>query len=143
MNRIFFVTLFVACAAACGKGGSAPAAGAAPSAADGPASIVVPDIEVSTKPEDIAKGEATFTGKGCNACHKVGGGKLVGPDLQGVTKRRSIKWIARMIAKPEVMVKEDEQGKELFRTYMTPMANQNVDLNSELPALLAYLKAHE
>lgn len=128
--------------AACGKG-AAPASSAAPSAADGPATITVPDIEVSTKPDDIAAGEKMFTTKGCNACHKVGGGKLVGPDLQGVTKRRSIKWISRMVAKPEVMVKEDEQAKELFKTFMTPMANQNVNLDTELPLILAYLKGHE
>ncbi len=140
MNKLLLPLAVAAlCLGACGKAGPAPEN----PAVDGPASIVVPAVEYSSKPEDIAKGEQVFTGKGCNACHKLGGGKLVGPDLAGVTKRRSIKWLARMIAKPEVMIKEDEQGKELFKTYMTPMANQNVDLATELPALLAYLKSKE
>jgi mono/diheme cytochrome c family protein len=117
--------------------------GAGGDKADGPESIVVPDITVSTKPEDITKGEQVFAAKGCTACHKIGGGKLVGPDLQGVTARRSIKWIERQILKPEVMLQEDETAKALLKQYMTPMANQNVSPDAELPYILAYLKAHE
>ena len=31
--------------------------------------------------QDISEGEQLFTAKGCNACHSIGGGDLVGPDL--------------------------------------------------------------
>jgi mono/diheme cytochrome c family protein len=31
----------------------------------------------------------TFYKQNCAACHTIGGGKLLGPDLKGVTKARS------------------------------------------------------
>jgi len=104
---------------------------------DGPESIALP---ATLDGGDAAKGEALFTSKGCPACHKLDATRLVGPGLQGVTQRRSLPWMARMILKPEVMVKDDPEAKKLFATYMTPMANQNVDPVAELPHLLAFLK---
>lgn len=140
MNKTWLLIASTVLAIGCGKKEGEAGGG---DKADGPESITVPDITVSTKPEDIAKGEQVFAAKGCTACHKVGGGKLVGPDLQGVTARRSIKWIEKQILKPEVMAQEDETAKALLKQYMTPMANQNVSPDAELPYILAYLKAHE
>jgi hypothetical protein len=68
---------------------------------------------------------------------------LVGPDLKGVTARRNPRWIERMILHPEIMLQQDQTAKDLLRTHLTPMANQNVNPESELPKILAYLKANE
>jgi len=136
MNTKYWLALALL-ASACSKGGTSAGA------EDGPASIVVADLTISTLPADIQKGQEIFATKGCAACHKVGGGKLVGPDLQGVTARRSVKWLQKMILKPEVMLQEDAAAKEMLKTHMTPMPNQNVTPDVELPAILAYLKAHE
>ncbi|MFM2416573.1 MAG: hypothetical protein RL385_1296 [Pseudomonadota bacterium] len=114
---------------------------AAPEPATSP--IAVPDFVISTAQADIAKGEELFGTKGCAACHKLGGGKLVGPDLKGVTTRRHDVWLKKMILRPDVMIKEDEAAKKLFVEYLTPMPNQGVDPDSELPFLLAFLKSHE
>jgi hypothetical protein len=76
-------------------------------------------------------------------CHKIGGGKLVGPDLKGVTARRDADWVSRMILRPDLMVKEDEAAKKLLVEHLVPMPNQNVDPQKELPLLLAFLKANE
>jgi mono/diheme cytochrome c family protein len=116
-----------------------PVAEAAPAKTE----IPTPDITISSAPEDIKKGEETFTAKGCGACHKVGGGRLVGPDLKGVTARRDQEWIEKMILRPDVMVKEDETAKKLLGEYFTPMPNQGVDAEKDLPAILAFLKANE
>lgn len=110
---------------------------------DGPTDIDVPDCPYSTAAADIDKGKGLFTAKGCNACHRIGGGKLVGPDLKGVTARRQEKWIEKMVLHPEVMLREDGTARGLFATLMTPMANQSVDPHGELPYLLDYLKANE
>lgn len=40
----------------------------------------------------------------CAACHTVGGGALVGPDLKGVTERRDREWIVRFILDPQGVV---------------------------------------
>lgn len=105
--------------------------------------IEVPDFVVSTAPADIQRGEALFAGKGCSTCHRVGGGKAVGPDLQGVTARRDEGWIKKMILRPEVMLKEDEVAKQLLAETFVAMPNQGVDPQSELPFLLSFLKSQE
>lgn len=139
---MFRAVLILSCASAlmaCGKD-------AAPKD-DAPAQIKnavpVPSFVISKSPADITRGQEVFAEKGCTACHKVGGGKLVGPDLKGVTARRDETWIKRMILRPDVMIKEDELAKKLFAEHLTPMPNQNVDPARELPPLLAYLKSVE
>lgn len=119
----------------------APAPAAAPPAAEAP--LVAPKLTISTDAAAIAQGKELFAAKGCVACHKVGGGKLVGPDLQGVTARRDQDWLSKMILHPDRMVKEDETAKKLLAEHLVPMPNQNVDAQRELPLLLAYLKSTE
>ena len=120
------------------------AAAAAPAVAvgpDGPESIAVPAIELSTDAAVIAKGQGVFDAKGCGACHQFGS-KLVGPDLDGVLTRRSPTWAARMILHPEVMLKEDPVAKKLLAEQMVPMTNQGV-APEDIPALLSFLKSKE
>lgn len=114
---------------------------AAPTGPDGPADLFAPKIEISTAPEDIARGKDTFAAKGCVACHKVGGGKLVGPDLKDVLVRRTQPWVEKMILNPEAMVARDDAAKAMFRTFLVPMANQKVDPVAELPFILSFLKS--
>ena len=33
----------------------------------------------------------------CNACHSIGEGKKIGPDLKGVTERREEAWLIKFI----------------------------------------------
>jgi len=134
---------FAACKKNDDANASEPAKQADPAAAGSPlAALKVPDVAFSTVQADIDKGKDVFTAKGCNGCHKIGGGKLVGPDLKGVTGRRDKQWIAKMILRPDLMVKEDPTAKDLFKTYMTAMPNQGVP-EADLPALMSYLKANE
>ncbi len=86
---MFCAATVIAAAAACQK--EAPAdtepTQAAPAATQqantsGLATLKVPDVTYSTAQADIDKGKEVFAAKGCNGCHKVGGGKLVGPDLR-------------------------------------------------------------
>ena len=120
-----------------------PAAQEPPPPAPPPLELKARVASVSTAAADIAKGQATFAAKGCTACHKVGGGKLVGPDLKGVTARRSQAWLETMILEPDRMLKEDAVAKELLKTHLVPMPNQGVDVEKELPFILAYLKSVE
>ncbi len=147
LPSLLAVSLFTACAkdpSSDGAPAEATAAVAQP-VAEAPAKteIPTPDITISTAPEDIKKGEETYTAKGCPACHKVGGGKLVGPDLKGVTARRDQEWIEKMILRPDVMVKEDEIAKKLLGEHFVPMPNQGVDAEKDLPFILAFLKSNE
>ncbi len=117
----------------------AEAAKAAPQAE----AMAVPKITISTDAAHVAQGKDIFMQKGCVGCHKVGGGKLVGPDLKGVTARRDQEWLIKMIMQPDVMTKQDETAKKLLAEHLVQMPNQNVDAQKELPLLLAFLKSEE
>ena len=59
------------------------------------------DEEQSNKEDELHEtGKALFQSKGCVACHTIGKGKLVGPDLKGVTNRRDQEWIAKWLKEP-------------------------------------------
>ncbi len=76
--------------------------------------------------ELAASGEDAFRDRGCVACHTIGGGRLVGPDLMGVTERRTPGWIRAMILNPDSMIKNDPDAKQLYAEYFTPMPFQQV-----------------
>lgn len=86
-----------------------------------------------------AKGEKLWTKKGCNACHTIGKGKLVGPDLKGVTEKRKYKWLIAMIVNPDSMLKYDPIAKDLLKQYGVPMTDQNVSVE-EAKAIIEYIK---
>lgn len=150
MKRLVFLATLALALAACDEKKAAPAP-EAPAAPPTPAveappaktEISVPSFTISTAKADIAKGEEIYAAKGCPACHKVGGGKLVGPDLKGITARRDETWLKKMILRPDVMIKEDDAAKKLFVEHLTPMPNQGVNPETELPFILAYLKSVE
>lgn len=126
---------------ATGAPAPAPAVPAPAAPAAAPRALRVASISLA--PSDVAKGQELFNTKGCTACHKVGGGKLVGPDLKGVTARREQLFIEGMILEPERMLRESDTAKELLKTHLVPMPNQGVDPDKELPFLLAFLKSVE
>jgi mono/diheme cytochrome c family protein len=90
--------------------------------------------------ELAARGGELFTQRGCVACHKIGEGRLVGPDLMGVTERRSYEWIYAMVTAPDSMLQNDSTAKALFAEYFTPMPDQKVQPD-EGEALYEYLRA--
>lgn len=100
--------------------------------------VEFPEEWPQLKPDLAAKGEKLFLQKGCNACHTIGKGKLVGPDLKGLNQRVSFKWAAHMILNPDSMLKYDERAKQLLKEYGTPMTNQNVKPD-EAVAILHYI----
>lgn len=87
------------------------------------------------------KGAEVFKEKGCTACHTIGGGKLSGPDLAGVTERREEDWLKKWIKSPDTMVMTDPIAKELLMEYFVPMPNQGLT-DEEVDLVIVYLK-HE
>lgn len=87
-----------------------------------------------------SEGEKLFTSKACKSCHTIGGGKLVGPDLLGVTTRRDQAWLARWIKEPDkVLAEGDAIATQLFEEY-NKVAMTNMGLtDAEVAAVIAYL----
>lgn len=80
----------------------------------------------------------------CAACHTIGGGPLVGPDLEGVTTRRDPAWLARWIAEPDAMLAEgDPIAVEMLAEFNdVPMPNLALT-DAEVQALVAYLETQQ
>ena len=66
---------------------------------------------------DIDKGAYLFATR-CAACHTIGNGDKVGPDLLGVTSVRERAWLSRMIIEPDKLIEEkDPIATSLFKKY--------------------------
>src|SRR5438309_9639021 len=78
----------------------------------------------------------------CGACHTIGNGDRVGPDLAGVTARRDRAWLSRYLAEPDRMRAEgDPIATALFAKYNNvPMPNLRLS-GIEVAGLLSYLEA--
>ncbi len=75
----------------------------------------------------------------CLACHSVGQGRRVGPDLQGVTQRRTEEWLMKFIKSSQTMIKEgDEVAKALFAEYAVPMPDSTYS-EAEIKAIIKLL----
>jgi len=89
-----------------------------------------------TDPEAVA-GMQAFESK-CLACHSVGQGKKLGPDVAGVTKRRSDEWLARWLKSPEKLLETDAYAKAMLKEYNNlPMPNQNLS-DTEIKQYIKY-----
>ncbi len=80
----------------------------------------------------------------CAACHTIGGGRLIGPDLKGVSERRDEAWLIKFIQNSQAMVQAgDEIAVKLFAEYNNiPMPPNNLS-DDEVKTLLSYIQNFE
>jgi len=88
----------------------------------------------------VGKGEYLFKSR-CAACHTVGHGDAVGPDLSNVTKQRDRAWLSRYIATPDqLLAGGDPIAKDLFAKYKD-VRMPNLDMSAEeVDAVLSYIE---
>ncbi len=89
---------------------------------------------------NIDMGQYLFSTR-CAACHTIGGGDKIGPDLLGVTNVRDRAWLAKMIVDSNKMIDEkDPIATALFKKYkevrMPPLGLPEADVNT----LIEYMK---
>lgn len=76
----------------------------------------------------------------CQACHTIGKGKLIGPDLYQVTQRRDKEWLHKFIKNSQEVVQSgDEYAVKLFESHnkipMPPFAYTD----EQIDAVLSYI----
>jgi protein SCO1/2 len=91
-------------------------------------------------PRDARRpGEALFA-KACSACHSIGHGDRIGPDLKDVALRRSKDWLTRFIMTPDIMrATKDPVTLELMAKYKN-VRMPNIGLaDTDTADLLSYI----
>ena len=80
----------------------------------------------------------------CSACHTIGQGDKIGPDLSGVTARRDRAWLSRYIMMPDkVLAEGDPVAVSLFEKYQYARM-PNLRLSSEeVAAVLSYVETRK
>jgi cytochrome c551/c552 len=145
---LFTAVIAAGCGGQKSDGGSAAPGAAAtpPPSSAGPSAVLAVSKydsgpRAAESPCDEAKaevGEKLFQTKGCSACHAFGK-KVTGPDLAGVTHRRTAIWIENQILHPEVMTKEDPISHDLFAKHSLQMPNQKLT-EDEARAVIEFFK---
>jgi len=77
----------------------------------------------------------------CTSCHTIGNGDRLGPDLSGVTLRRSKEWLMRWLKEPDKMIsKKDPIALDMMRRYRNlPMPNLGMN-DVDAAALFDFLQ---
>lgn len=89
--------------------------------------------------DPAAEGKLSFEQK-CTGCHTIGGGDRIGPDLYGVTGRRTEAWILRFVMAPEKLVAENDPTVVRMVEKYNRIVMPNLGLGeAEARALIAYL----
>ena len=86
------------------------------------------------------QGETIFTSK-CSACHTIGKGKTVGPDLKGITTTEDPSWLKSWISSPSKMVQSGD-AKAVALVKQFPVQMPDLGLSSDdIDAVLGYISA--
>ncbi len=97
-------------------------------------------VEAASSTQSAEEGQSIFEQK-CIACHTIGGGTLVGPDLLDVTSRRDQDWLVSFITAPDqVLAGGDPIAAQLLSEHNNVrMPNLGIS-QTEALSILAYLQ---
>lgn len=122
-----FMTILSVLAAACGG-------------AESGSEAVESDVMATAESGPAMPGQAIFE-RTCFACHTIGEGIRVGPDLANVTDRREREWLFRWIKDPLGMAQTDSIGMALFAEFNNVPMAPNFLSDEEIDQVLAYIEA--
>jgi hypothetical protein len=87
----------------------------------------------------LTRGQYTFATH-CAACHTIGRGDGIGPDLRGVTARRDRAWLSRFIVEPDKVMAERDPIALSLRDKYKQVRMPNLGLSvQDAAAILGYV----
>jgi len=96
-------------------------------------------VEAAPAVQSTGPGETLFQTK-CVACHTIGKGKLVGPDLKDVTTRRDPAWLRSFIADPNKLFDANDPLAQQLLAESNNVKMPALGLSAaEVDALVAFL----
>jgi protein SCO1 len=93
------------------------------------------------RPLQLGEGQRLFQSR-CSACHSIGQGDRIGPDLLGVTERRERAWLIRYIANPDQVLAAGDPIATALHDKYKKVGMPNLSLSgSEVAELISFLDA--
>ena len=97
-------------------------------------------IAEAERSEVFGPGQLLYSSR-CAACHTIGKGGNLGPDLMGITERRERNWLVNYLFTPDRMrAHKDPIALELAKSYKVLMPNLNLT-HKDIDELIDYLQA--
>lgn len=78
----------------------------------------------------------------CAACHTIGGGKLIGPDLVNIQDRHPEDWIIKFVKSSQTVIKSgDKYADSIYKAYNQVLMPDHPNLSdAQVKGLMAYIK---
>lgn len=87
-----------------------------------------------------AQDGATIFKQKCSACHKIGEGRFVGPDLKDVTTRRSEEWLLKWTKSSTALIASGDKDAVAIFNEFNKMAMVDFDLpDADIKSIFAYI----
>ena len=97
-------------------------------------------ISIDVNAQDAVAGESFFK-QNCTACHTIGKGKLIGPDLANLLQRRPEEWILKFVKSSQTVIKSgDKYADSLFQAFnQMVMPDQPTATDAVVKNIIAYI----
>lgn len=77
----------------------------------------------------------------CTACHTIGKGRLVGPDLANVQEKRSDEWLHKFIKSSQTLINSgDPEAVAIFEEYNKMVMPDAPFTDGQITAIIGYIK---
>jgi len=99
-----------------------------------------PDPQMSADSTSVERGKTLYHIRGCDVCHNIPHpGRMSGPDLGGVTDRRTREWLTRFLKDTEQMLASDPIATAMLKKWNNVKMPTVKLSDAEIEALLNYL----
>ena len=106
--------------------------------------LAVPVVLAQGGPDQAAvtRGRSLWTQRACSGCHGIGR-KQAGPDLAGVSQRRTREWIGKFLANTQEMLNTDSTAMALLKEYKGIRMPSPKLPEPDADAILAFIGSQE